>query len=198
MLVGNIFHVQFSFSIEYMAFGRCFICCHFAYFTNLMKLMYISREQESKIKFNKLHIRGTWWGLIFKWFEEGCAILARLKKATQIKATQIKAPKGRVDEKYVCTCLMVKMRMFCHFGSFGSIWVGDSASGRILGMLNFGVLQVKKFIFRSAEICMDMYGYGCRSGSISEKVQIFGEISIWMKYILLYWGLSGSVQKRIF
>ncbi len=36
-------------------------------------------------------------------------------------------------------------------GSFGLLWVGDSVPGRIWGTLNFRVLQVKKFKFRSAE-----------------------------------------------
>ncbi len=46
--------------------------------------------------------------------------------------------------------------------------------GKISGILNFGVLQVKKFKFRNVE----NIGYGCRNGSISEKVQKFGERSI--------------------
>ncbi len=74
-------------------------------------------------------------------------------------------------------------------GSFGSIWVGDSAPGRIWGTLNFGVLQVKKFKFRSAE----NMGYGCRNGCVSEKVQIFGERGISTKCSPLYGGLSGSI-----
>ncbi len=36
-------------------------------------------------------------------------------------------------------------------GSFGKIWAGDSVPGRIWRTLNFGVLQVKKFKFRSVE-----------------------------------------------
>ncbi len=74
-------------------------------------------------------------------------------------------------------------------GSFGSIWVGDSVPGRIQGTLNFGVLQVKKFKFGSTE----NLGYGCRIGSVSEKVQIFGERSIFMKCSLLYGGLNSSI-----
>ncbi len=79
-------------------------------------------------------------------------------------------------------------------GSFGSVLVGDSAPGRIWGTLNFGVLQIKKFRFRSAE----NMGYGYRNGSVSEKVQIFGERSISMKCSLLYGGLSSSIQFLIF
>ncbi len=37
-------------------------------------------------------------------------------------------------------------------------------------------------------------GYGCRNGSISEKVQIFGEGSIIMKCSLLYGGLSSGTR----
>ncbi len=39
--------------------------------------------------------------LCFRWFEEGCMIWAQ---ASQIGASQIKAPIGRVHEKYVYTC----------------------------------------------------------------------------------------------
>ncbi len=60
--------------------------------------------------------------------------------------------------------------------------------GRISGTLNFGVLLVKKVKFRSVE----NIGYGC-NGSISEKVQKFGNGSILMECSLLYGGLSGNI-----
>ncbi len=46
--------------------------------------------------------------------------MGSLEKVTQIKATQIKAPAGRVFKKYVYTCFMVKMRI--NFGPFGLFW----------------------------------------------------------------------------
>ena len=78
--------------------------------------------------------------------------------------------------------------------SFSSIWVGNNAPGRILQTLNFGVLEVKKFKFRSVE----NMGYGCRNGSVSEKVQKFGERSILLICSLLYGGLSSNIQFLIF
>ena len=101
-------------------------------------------------------------------------------------------------------------------GSFTSIWVGDIAPGRILvkmkinfgsfglfyfnlswgyctrkdfGNLEFWGSSGKKFKFRR----MENMGYGCRNGSISEKVQKFGKRRILMKYSLLYRGLSGNI-----
>ncbi len=117
----------------------------------------------------------------------GCAIWAQ---ASQIGASQVKAPTGRVYEKYMYTCFMVKMRI--NLRSFGLFWFNlgwDSIPGRIWGTLNFGVLWVKKFKYRSAE----NMGYGYRKGSVSEKVQIFGGRSILMKYSLLYGSLSSSI-----
>ena len=55
--------------------------------------------------------------------------------------------------------------------------------------INFWVSEVKKVKFGSAE----NMGYGCRNGSVSEKVQKFGERSILMKCSLLYGGLSGNI-----
>ncbi len=40
-----------------------------------------------------------------------------LEKATAIIGTEIKAPLGSVNEKYVQTCVMVKVRI--NLGSFG-------------------------------------------------------------------------------
>ncbi len=60
--------------------------------------------------------------------------------------------------------------------------------------MNFGVLEVKKFKFRNVE----NMGYRCRNGSVSEKVQKFGERSILMKCSLLYVGLSGNILFLIF
>ncbi len=48
-------------------------------------------------------------------------------KAHLKKATQIKAPGGRVNEKYMYTYFMVKMINLRSFGLFGSIWVGECA-----------------------------------------------------------------------
>ncbi len=62
--------------------------------------------------------------------------------------------------------------------------------GRILGSLHFWVLQVKKLKLGS----MENMGYGCSNGSVSQKVQIFGERSILMKCGMLYGGLRGSIQ----
>ncbi len=61
--------------------------------------------------------------------------------------------------------------------------------GRNLSNLNFWVSQVKKVKFGNVE----NMGYGCRNGSVSEKVQKFGERSILMKCNILYRGLSGNI-----
>ena len=85
---------------------------------------------------------------------------------------------------------MVKMRI--DLGFFGLFWFilgWDNAQGRNLSNLKFWVSEVKKVKFGSAE----NVGYGCTNGSVSEKVQKFGEKSILMKYSLLYWGLSGNI-----
>ncbi len=106
--------------------------------------------------------------------------------------SEIKSPVGMVFQKYmyVYTCFIIKMSInFRSFGLFGSIWFGDNAPGRISGTLNFGVLLVKKFKFRKAE----NMGYECRNGSVSEKVQKFGERSILMKCSLLYGGFSSNI-----
>ncbi len=62
--------------------------------------------------------------------------------------------------------------------------------GRIMGSLNFWGFQVKKFKFESTE---NMGLHECRNGSVSQKVKIFGELSIWMKCSTLCGGLRGSV-----
>ncbi len=41
-------------------------------------------------------------------------------------------------------------------------------------------------------------GCECRNVSVSQKVQIFGERSILMKYSILYGGLSGNILFLIF
>ena len=101
-------------------------------------------------------------------------------------------------QSFLCICTAVSWSRWGSIldllGSFSSIWVGDNVPGRILGNLNFGVLLVKKFKLRSAE----NIGYGCRNGSVSEKVQKFCERSILMKCSLLYRGLSRSIQFLIF
>ncbi len=74
-------------------------------------------------------------------------------------------------------------------GSFGFVLVGDNMPEKISGTLNFGGFQVKKFKFGNVE----NMGCGCRNGSISEKVQKFGERSILMKCSILYGGLSGNI-----
>ncbi len=50
----------------------------------------------------------------------GCTIWELLEKASQIGASQIKSPVGRVIQKYVYSSLIVKMRI--HSGSFGLFW----------------------------------------------------------------------------
>ncbi len=75
---------------------------------------------------------------LFGWFEELGLICELLEKASEIRASEIKSPTDRVFQKCVYTCFMVKMKII--FGSFGSIWVGNNAPGRISGTLNFGVL----------------------------------------------------------
>ncbi len=70
-------------------------------------------------------------------------------------------------------------------GSFCSIQVGDNAPGRILGTLNFGVLWVKKFKFRSVE----NMGYGCRNSSISEKVKNLVKEVYWWNVVVV-WGFE--------
>ena len=122
--------------------------------------------------------------IIFRWFEVGCAIWAQ---ASQIGASQIKAPMGNIYPKYVYSSLMVKMRI--NFWSFGSFWVGDNAQGRNLSNLNFWVLKVKKFKFRNVE----KMGYGGRNVSVSQKVQIFCKGSILVKCSILYGSLRGSI-----
>ncbi len=65
---------------------------------------------------------------------------------------------------------------------------------RILRTLNFEVLKVKKFKFGSIE----NLGYGCRNGSVSHQVQIFGERSVLKKCSILFGGLSSSIHFLIF
>ena len=75
-----------------------------------------------------------------------------------------------------------------YFGIFWDLllyfWVGDNAQGRNLLSWIFWVHEVKKFKFGSMEniLC------GYRSGSISEKVQIFGERSI-SRNVVFYIGV---------
>ncbi len=81
-----------------------------------------------------------------------------MKKATEMVATEIKAPGGSVCQKFVYTCFMVKMRINLDLlGSFSSIWARDNTPGRILGSSKFKVFQVKKFKFESIE----NMGYEC-------------------------------------
>ncbi len=44
-----------------------------------------------------------------------------LEKVSEIRASEIKLPTGRVFQKYVYTCFMVKMRI--NFRSFGLFWL---------------------------------------------------------------------------
>ncbi len=74
-------------------------------------------------------------------------------------------------------------------GSFASFWVGDNAQGRNLSNLNFWVSEVKKVKLGSAE----KMGCEYRNVSVSQKVQIFGERSIFMKCSMLYGGLRGII-----
>ena len=114
-----------------------------------------------------------------------CSIWAQV---SQISGRQIKAPTGSVFQKYVYSNLIVKMRII--LGSFGLFWF-ILGWGSNLSNLNF---WVKKFKFGSAE----KMGCGCRNGSTSQKVQIFGKRSILMKCGILYGGLRGSIQFLIF
>ncbi len=50
-------------------------------------------------------------GVIFRWFEELGPICELLRKVSEIGASKIKFPIGRVLQKYVYTCFMVKMRI---------------------------------------------------------------------------------------
>ncbi len=54
--------------------------------------------------------------LVFRWFEELGPICELLEKASEIRASEIKSPIGRVFQKYVYTCFIVKMRI--NVGSF--------------------------------------------------------------------------------
>ncbi len=107
-----------------------------------------------------------------------------MEKAREILASKIKSPTGSINQKYVYTCFIVKMRI-------NSIWVGDNAQGRILGSLNFWVFQVKKFKFESRST--GIMGYECRNKSVSQKVQIFGETSILIKCSILCGDLTGGI-----
>ncbi len=60
--------------------------------------------------------------------------------------------------------------------------------------MNVWVPEVKLVIFGSVE----NMECGFRNVSISQKVQIFGERSILVKYSILYGGLRGSIQFLIF
>ena len=57
---------------------------------------------------------------VFRWFEELGPICELLEKASKIGVSEIKSPMGRVFQKYVYTCFIVKMRI--NFGSFGLFW----------------------------------------------------------------------------
>ncbi len=109
---------------------------------------------------------------------------ALFEKVTEMVATKIKPPPGSV---YMYTCFMVKMRInFGSFRLFGSIWVGGNVQGRILGSLNFWVLQVKGSNLDRLD--------GCRNGSVSQKVQVFGERSMLMKCSTLCGGSRSSIH----
>ncbi len=62
--------------------------------------------------------------------------------------------------------------------------------GRKMWSLNFGVLEVKKFKFVGAW----NLGHTWTNWSVSQKVQIFGERSVFMKCVLLYGCLNGGIQ----
>ncbi len=55
--------------------------------------------------------------VLIRWFEELGPICELLEKASEIRASKIKSPTGRVFQKYVYTCFIVKMRI--NFGSLG-------------------------------------------------------------------------------
>ncbi len=73
---------------------------------------------------------------------------------------------------------------------FGSIWVGDLYARKDLGKFKFLDPSGQKFKIRRAE----NLGYGCRNGSISQNIQIFGERSTLMKCSILFGDLSGSIH----
>ncbi len=118
----------------------------------------------------------TWATVLFRWFEE----VAPLKGAW--KSDQNESKRNQITYRWhlpkVWPVLLLRWGSILDLsGFFGSICVRENATGKILGTLNFRVLSIKKFKFRSAE----NMGYGCRNGSASEKVQKFGERSILMK-----------------
>ncbi len=64
---------------------------------------------------------GSDWSVLFRWFVELAPICELLEKVSEIRASEIKLPTGRVFQKYVYTCFMVKMRI--NFRSFGLFWL---------------------------------------------------------------------------
>ena len=60
------------------------------------------------------------FGVAFQVIWGGSARFGALEKVTQIKATQIKASTGRVNQKYVYSSFMVKIRI--NWGSFRLFW----------------------------------------------------------------------------
>ena len=64
-----------------------------------------------------LHTPDCFRTIVFRWFEELGPICELLEKANEIGASEIKSPTGRVFQKYVYTCFIVKMRI--NVGSFG-------------------------------------------------------------------------------
>ncbi len=55
--------------------------------------------------------------VLFRWFEELGPICELLEKASEIGASEIKAPLGSIFQKYIYSSFMVKMRI--DLGSFG-------------------------------------------------------------------------------
>ncbi len=79
-------------------------------------------------------------------------------------------------------CLVYFRLRIVHQERFGELWI-------------LGFFMSKSLNLEVQKICM---GYGCRNGSICEKVHIFGDGSISMKCSLLCSSLSGGIQCLIF
>ncbi len=96
----------------------------------ISKLEHVDRDQVDKLLLTtSLPLRK-----LFSWFEEGWTIWGAWNSDPN-QSNLSQSTTARVNQKYVCSSFMVKIRI-----NFGSIWVGDNLHRKILGSSNFWVL----------------------------------------------------------